>query len=85
MAVFDLVIKGGYIVDGTGSRYFKKDIGVTGGQIKAIGRLTTTGAKTIDAAGLTVTPGFIDPHCHSDRTILSFPEAESFVMQGITT
>lgn len=85
MAVFDLVIKGGYIVDGTGSRYFKKDIGIAGGRIKAIGHLTTSGAKTIDAAGLTVTPGFIDPHCHADRSILSFPEAESFVMQGITT
>ncbi len=82
---FDLVIKNGYVIDGTGSRYFKKDIGVAGGKIKAIGRIDAPAAKTIDASGLTVTPGFIDPHCHSDRSILTFPEAESFVMQGITT
>jgi N-acyl-D-amino-acid deacylase len=85
MAGFDLIIKGGHIVDGTGARYFKKDIGVTRGKIAAIGRLDGPATKVIEANGLTVTPGFIDCHCHSDRTMLSFPEAESFVMQGITT
>ncbi len=82
---FDLVIKNGQLIDGTGSRYFKKDIGIAGGKIKAIGRITAPAVKTIDVTGLTVTPGFIDIHCHSDRSILAFPEAESFVMQGITT
>jgi N-acyl-D-aspartate/D-glutamate deacylase len=82
---FELVIKGGNVVDGTGSAYFKKDIGISGGKIKKIGIISAPAGKIVDAKGMVVSPGFIDPHGHSDRTILAFPNCESFIMQGITT
>ncbi len=82
---FELVIKGGKVVDGTGSPWFKRDIGIAGGKIKKVGRIAENSAKTIDATGMTVSPGFVDLHSHGDLTILAFPNAESFIMQGITT
>lgn len=82
---FELVIKGGNIVDGTGSAYFRKDIGISEGKIKKVGIISTPAGKIVDAKGMVVSPGFIDPHGHSDRTILAFPNCESFIMQGITT
>lgn len=82
---FDLVIKGGRVLDGTGSPWFKKDIGIKDGKIEFIGALPGNTVRTIDAAGLTVSPGFIDLHSHTDHTILPHPNAESFIMQGITT
>ena len=66
---FDVVIRGGTVYDGTGAAGRVADVGVKDGRIAAIGSLEATGA-TIDAAGLAVTPGFIDIHSHSDYTLL---------------
>lgn len=83
---FDVLIRGGRIVDGAGNPAFTGDIGIRGGRIAAMGRLAgRTAARTIDAAGLTVAPGFIDLHNHSDYTIVADGNAESMVRQGVTT
>ena len=85
---FDFLIKGGLIVDGTGSDTEPKvtDIGVKGDRIEAIGNLSGASAeKTIDAKGLCVCPGFIDTHAHSEFTLLSDGRAEGKICQGITT
>lgn len=83
---FDLLIRNGRVVDGTGNPSFVGDVALRGGKIAAIGRLTgRTAARTIDAAGLVVAPGFIDIHNHSDDTILEDGNAESMVRQGVTS
>ncbi|HSB18084.1 MAG TPA: D-aminoacylase [Bryobacteraceae bacterium] len=83
---FDVVIRGGQIVDGTGNPWYFGDVAVKGGRIVAVGRIEgRTAARTIDAGGLTVAPGFIDIHNHSDETILVDGNAESMVRQGVTT
>ncbi len=84
--VFDLVIKNGHIVDGTGSPWYAGDIGIRGGRIAAIGRLDGAKAtRTVDAAGAVVAPGFIDMLGQSDLSILANPRLPSKVFQGITT
>lgn len=84
--MFDVIIKGGKIIDGTGGDAYVADLGIRGERIEAIGNLADAEAKmVIDGAGLTVTPGFIDAHSHGDGTILLYPNAESAVRQGITT
>lgn len=83
---FDLIIKNGRVIDGTGNPWFKADIGVKDGKITKIGNLTNTiGKKTIDAGGLVVSPGFIDIHNHSDNELLTNPKAENYIRQGVTT
>ena len=83
--MYDLLIKNGLIINGTGSPSFHGDIGICGGKIARIGQ-GLEGAKTvIDAAGLTVTPGFIDSHSHSDSAMLEYPELLEKIEQGITT
>ncbi len=83
---FDLVILGGRIVDGTGNPAWSGDIGIRQGKIAAMGHLAgRTAARTIQAAGLTVSPGFIDVHNHSDETIVEDGNAESMVRQGVTS
>jgi len=82
---FDLVIKGGRVVDGAGNPWFKQDIGISGGKITRVGHIAENAGKTIDAKGMVVSPGFVDLHCHTDRSILAYPDAESFIMQGVTT
>jgi N-acyl-D-amino-acid deacylase len=67
--VHDLVIRGGTVVDGAGAPRHQADIGVAGGRIAEIGRITDRGAEEIDADGLFVTPGFIDNHTHLDAQI----------------
>jgi N-acyl-D-amino-acid deacylase len=81
-----LLIRGGWVVDGTGSPGRKADVGVNGDLLAAVGDLSGTAAdRVIDAAGLAVAPGFIDIHSHSDFTILIDPRAEGKVRQGVTT
>ncbi|MDZ4370567.1 MAG: hypothetical protein U1C74_04000 [Phenylobacterium sp.] len=64
--VFDLVVRGGTVVDGTGGAPFEADVGVKDGRIAAVGRIAGSGAEEIDARGQLVTPGFVDIHCHYD-------------------
>jgi N-acyl-D-aspartate/D-glutamate deacylase len=66
---YDLLIKNGLIVDGSGLPSFRGDIGVKDGKIAEIGKLSGPAAKTIDAAGRAVAPGFIDNHCHYDAQV----------------
>jgi N-acyl-D-aspartate/D-glutamate deacylase/Leucine-rich repeat (LRR) protein len=83
---FDILIKNGRIVDGTGNPSWVGDVGVLNGKIAAMGRLAGKSAtQTIDATGLTVAPGFIDIHNHSDYTLLTDGNAESMIRQGVTS
>jgi len=82
---FNIVIKGGEIFDGIGNPSFKADIGIKEGKITKIDDIDEKGNAIIDAKGLVVSPGFIDMHTHADHTILAFPNAESYIMQGVTT
>src|ERR1700704_774216 len=66
---YDLVIKNGMLVDGTGAPARRADVAITGGKITEIGRVTDGAATVIDADGLVVAPGFIDPHTHYDAQI----------------
>ena len=86
----DLLIKGGAVIDGSGSAPVKKDIGIRGERIVFVGksaRLKVDAAKTLYAAGMIVAPGFIDPHTHALED-LSTPKSsgnENYLMQGVTT
>lgn len=82
---FDLVIRGGRLVDGTGNPGFDADLGIKDGRITVVGRVSGTAARTIDASGLVVAPGFIDIHNHSDTTLLDDPDAQSMIRQGVTS
>ncbi len=83
---FDVLIRNGHIMDGTGSPWYAADIGVRAGRIAAIGRLGDATARTvIDARRLLVTPGFIDMLGQSEITILVEPHLPSKIFQGITT
>jgi len=84
--VFDLIVKNGRVVDGSGNPWFGADIGVKNGRISEIGDLHPRESREVlDAKGLTVSPGFIDMHSHSDLSLLINPLAESKIRQGITT
>jgi len=86
----DILIRGGTVVDGSGAPRRRADVGVTGDRIAFIGDATAsrvTAARTIDATGLIVAPGFIDPHTHTQAD-LSSPERHAnlaYLMQGVTT
>ena len=83
---FDIVIRNGHIIDGSGSPWYSGDIGIRAGRIAAIGRLANAAAgKTIDAHGTVVAPGFIDMLGQSEITILVNPHLPSKIYQGITT
>jgi N-acyl-D-amino-acid deacylase len=83
---YDLLITGGSVLNGEGTPAVRADVGIRGGRIATIGDLrTATATRRIDASGLTVAPGFIDMHNHSDYTILVEPKAESMIRQGVTT
>jgi N-acyl-D-aspartate/D-glutamate deacylase len=83
---FDILIRNGRIVDGTGNPSFIADVGIRDGKTTAIGRLANhTAARMIDANSLVVAPGFIDIHNHSDDTIIEDGNAESMVRQGVTS
>jgi len=83
---FSILIKNGFILDGTGNPWFKGDIGIEGDRIAEIGNLARRRAGlTIDASTLMVTPGFIDIHTHCDRQIADVPTVDNYVLQGVTT
>lgn len=82
----DLVILGATVIDGTGRPGFAADVAVTDGIITAVGSLpSTTAQRTIHADGLTLAPGFIDLHAHSDLVLFDHPEHQLKVLQGVTT
>ena len=83
--MFDLIIRGGTVFDGTGQPGVRADVGVTGERIVAIGDLATAEAgRVIEASGLFVAPGFVDMHTHSDESPLLNPRMESKIRQGVT-
>ena len=81
--MYDLIIKNGVVIDGTGSPGYHADVAVKDGKIAKIGRGLKDAAKTIDAAGLVVTPGFIDSHGHADVQVLKHPDMTEKIEQGI--
>ena len=84
--MFDVVILGGSVVDGTGAAAYRADVGVKGDAIAAIGDLAQAQTRrVISAVGLTVAPGFIDTHTHSDAVLLLDPQHAAGLRQGITT
>jgi N-acyl-D-amino-acid deacylase len=84
--MFDIIIKGGEILDGTGNPGYIADIGITEDRIVDIGKFPKeTAQRFIHATGLTVTPGFVDIHSHTDVSLFLNPRAESKIRQGITT
>ena len=81
----DVTVRGGTIVDGSGSEPFVADIGIKGGKIISIGNIDAPSRFEINARGLIVSPGFIDIHSHSDFVLPANPWSEGKVMQGVTT
>jgi N-acyl-D-amino-acid deacylase len=86
MADFDLVVRHGTLIDGTGSARRQADVGIRGARVAAIGDLAALrGAVEIDATGRVVAPGFIDSHTHDDRYLLLDPDMPAKLSQGVTT
>ena len=83
---FDVLIRGGAVIDGTRALSRPADVGIEGDRITAVGDLAgARAATTIEASGKVVAPGFIDIHTHSDLTLFDYPDAEARIRQGITT
>jgi dihydroorotase/N-acyl-D-amino-acid deacylase len=83
---YDVIIRNGRVIDGTGSPWYAADVAIKSGRIAAIGRLDgAIAARTIDARGMVVAPGFIDMLGQSELSLLVDPRAPSKIFQGITT
>ena len=82
---YDLLIKNGTVVDGTGAPSYQADVAVADGKIAAIGKITDGAKKTLDAADLIVAPGFVDPHTHYDAQICWDPLITSSSWHGVTS
>jgi N-acyl-D-aspartate/D-glutamate deacylase len=83
--MLDLVIKNGLVVDGSGLPGFQGDVAIAGGKIVGVGRVGATSARTLDARGRVVAPGFVDPHTHFDAQLCWDPHAQPSVEHGVTT
>jgi N-acyl-D-aspartate/D-glutamate deacylase len=83
--MLDLVIRNGLIVDGSGLPGYRGDVAISGGKIAAVGHVGATSARTLDARGRVVAPGFIDPHTHFDAQLCWDPHAKPSVEHGVTT
>lgn len=84
--MFDILIRNGRVVDGSGLPWTHADVGIASDRVAAVGRIGTTTAKQIlDAKGKIVCPGFIDAHVHGDLVLLADPVHEQGVRQGVTT
>ncbi len=82
---YDLLVRRGRVVDGSGLPSYVADVGVKGGKIVEVGRLSGAAARTIDADGLAVSPGFIDHHTHLDAQMLWDPYGTCEPQHGVTT
>src|SRR5690242_19338867 len=82
---YDIVIKGGTIVDGTGKQRFDGDLAVIGDKVAEIGHVNSSAKEVIDARGFIVAPGFVDPHTHYDAQICWDPLITSSSWHGITS
>jgi N-acyl-D-amino-acid deacylase len=86
MTKVDIVIRNGWVIDGTGAERFHADVAIADDRIIAVGEVDRAlRAREIDAAGLIVAPGFIDVHTHDDRALLSMPDMTPKVSQGVTS
>ena len=83
--MFDLILKGGRVYDGSGMPSFTGDVAMAGGKIAAIGRLSGPAKRTLNVEGLAVAPGFIDPHTHLDAQLLWDPLGTSSCFHGVTS
>jgi N-acyl-D-amino-acid deacylase len=83
--MYDLILKNAVVIDGTGGPSFHSDIAIRDGVIVRVARGLEGAEKVLDLKGLCVTPGFIDSHSHSDKSILCYPDAIDKIEQGITT
>jgi len=82
---YDVVIRGGTVVDGSGLGSFRADVGIVGDRIAAVGRIAEQGNEEVDAEGHVVTPGFIDGHTHMDAQVLWDATGSSSCWHGVTT
>jgi N-acyl-D-amino-acid deacylase len=82
---YDIIIRNGRIIDGTGNPWYNADLCLKDSRIVGIGKINADARKEIDASGLIVSPGFIDAHSHADFNTLLYREMENLVHQGITT
>ena len=83
---YDLILKGGRIVDGTASPWYAADLAITGDTIVRIAPAINEPAKrVVNVKGLIVAPGFIDIHTHARRGIFEVPTADNYIRQGVTT
>ena len=85
-AEYDLIIRNGRVVDGTGNPWYRADVGVRDGKIAAVGDLSHDSAKrSIDAKQRVIAPGFIDVHTHVEGSVEKVPGGDNYVMDGVTT
>src|SRR3990170_2897742 len=85
MSTYDVIIRGGRVVDGSGAPAREADVAVTNGRIAAVGQVDGDAARVIDASGLLVAPGFIDVHSHDDVALINQPGLDFKAAQGVTT
>src|SRR5215203_3474523 len=85
-ADYDLLLRNGRVIDGGGGAAIRADVAVKDGKIAAVGPLAgASAARTIDANGRIVAPGFIDVHTHVEGNIVRNPRADNFLLDGVTT
>lgn len=83
--LYDLIIRNGTVIDGTGRAAFTADVGVQAGRLTTVGTVSGDTARVLDATGRVVAPGFIDVHSHDDFALVDRPLCDFKVMQGVTT